>query len=290
MASGDGCEPGGDVTGPGLAERLSAAAADPVQQARHWLAGHGVSLSEHRGPEYGEPEHGGSEGRGLGAGGLVGERDAPADRPGPSAPPDLTRDPVAGRGGSTGRGLSTGRDDGVDGGDLEADPESVARTIVLRKLAAQARTRAELGKALQSKQVPPDAAAAVLDRMETLGLVNDQEFARDWVESRQQRRHLSGTALRRELTAKGVDRDQIDSALESVDPADELRAARSLAAKKRRSMAGLEHQVRYRRLAAMLGRRGFSAAVIAQVAGESVSEPAPDSSGSVIDPGRLDGA
>lgn len=147
--------------------------------------------------------------------------------------------------------------------------------IVLRKLAARARTRAELEKALQSQQVPADAAATVLDRMEALGLVNDQEFARDWVESRQRRRHLSRVALRRELTAKGVDQDQINSALEGVDSADELGAARSLAAKKQRSLAGLEPQVRYRRLAAMLGRRGFSAAVITRVASESRSEPAP---------------
>jgi regulatory protein len=146
----------------------------------------------------------------------------------------------------------------------------VARTIVLRKLAAQARTRAELSRALQAKQVPTQAAEAVLDRMEAIGLIDDQGFARDWVESRQQRRNLSKTALRRELTAKGVDREQIDSALEEVDADDELTAARSLAAKKARAMAGLDVQVRYRRLAGVLGRRGFNPGVINQVVNEVV--------------------
>jgi regulatory protein len=146
----------------------------------------------------------------------------------------------------------------------------VARTIVLRKLAAQARTRAELSRALQAKQVPTQAAEAVLDRMEAIGLIDDQGFAHDWVESRQQRRNLSKTALRRELTAKGVNREQIDSALEEVDADDELIAARSLAAKKARAMAGLDVQVRYRRLAGVLGRRGFNPGVINQVVNEVV--------------------
>jgi regulatory protein len=155
--------------------------------------------------------------------------------------------------------------------DPDADPEAIARTIVLRKLAVQARTRAELSKALKAKQVPEAAAEAVLDRMEAVGLIDDQGFARDWVESRQQRRHLSRSALRRELTTKGVDRDQIDAALEPVDGEAELSAARDLAAKKVRSMGALEHQVRYRRLAGVLGRRGFSPGVISRVVAEFVS-------------------
>jgi regulatory protein len=106
--------------------------------------------------------------------------------------------------------------------------------------------------------------------MEAIGLIDDQGFAHDWVESRQQRRNLSKTALRRELTAKGVNREQIDSALEEVDADDELIAARSLAAKKARAMAGLDVQVRYRRLAGVLGRRGFNPGVINQVVNEVV--------------------
>ena len=93
----------------------------------------------------------------------------------------------------------------------EADAE-VARTIALRKLAARARTRYELDQALQAKNVPPSVKDAVLDRMQEVGLVDDASFAADWVASRQQRRHLSRRALRRELEAKGVERSDIDSA------------------------------------------------------------------------------
>lgn len=116
--------------------------------------------------------------------------------------------------------------------------------------------------------MPDDAAAAVLDRLEEVGLVDDHAFAQDWVASRQQRRHLSKSALRRELQAKGVDREHLDEALARVDSDDELAAARTLAAKKAAAMQGLEPMVRDRRLAGALARRGFGSGIIRTVLGE----------------------
>ena len=149
----------------------------------------------------------------------------------------------------------------------------MARTIVLRKLAAQARTRHELAKALAARKVPDEVAAAVLDRMEAVGLVDDEAFARDWVASRQQRRHLSKSALRRELQTKGVDRERIEEAVSEVASDDEAEAALALATKKLRSMAGLERDVQYRRLAGALARRGFSGSVTSTVLSRVLDTP-----------------
>jgi regulatory protein len=153
--------------------------------------------------------------------------------------------------------------DGQPGPD--ADPQSVARDIVLRKLTAQQRSRSELAKALKERDVPDDAAGEVLDRMEDVGLVDDTAFAESWVRSRQSRRGLSRRALRQELVQKGIDRDDIDDALSAVTPEDEVAAATALARKKLRAMAGLEREVKYRRLAGALARRGFSAGLTSQV-------------------------
>jgi regulatory protein len=152
--------------------------------------------------------------------------------------------------------------------DPEADPEALARQIVLRKLAAQARTRHELATALAAKRVPPEAAATVLDRFTELGLIDDAQFALDWVESRQGRRGLSRTALRRELQTRGVDKEHIEAALAPVGSEEELAAARQLMEKKVRSMGRLEPEVRYRRLAGALARRGFGSGVISTVLDE----------------------
>ncbi|HEY5978680.1 MAG TPA: regulatory protein RecX [Microlunatus sp.] len=150
----------------------------------------------------------------------------------------------------------------------DADPVGTARTIALRKLTASARTRHELDQALQKKDVPDEVADLVLDRLEEVGLIDDEAFAQSWVDSRQQRRHLSRSALRRELQSKGVDRDHVDAALATVDAEDELEAARALAAKKASAARGLDPLVRDRRLAGLLARRGFGSGIIATVLAE----------------------
>ncbi|MGI3783848.1 MAG: regulatory protein RecX [Janthinobacterium lividum] len=157
---------------------------------------------------------------------------------------------------------------GAAGPDPDADPEEVARGIVLRKLAVQARTRVELERALAGRDVPEEVAGAVLDRMTEVGLVDDVTFAHDWVSSRQQRRHLSKTALRRELQTKGVDRDVIDDALADVEGADEHSAALDLAQRRAATMGGLAREVAYRRLGGVLARRGFSSSVTTRVLSE----------------------
>jgi regulatory protein len=156
--------------------------------------------------------------------------------------------------------------------DVDADVESVARTIALRKLTSRACTRHELGQALQAKNVPQSVIDAVLDRLEEVGLLDDAAFAADWVTSRQQRRHMSRRLLRRELQAKGVDSSHIDSALERVDRSAELSSARDLVERKRAAMAGLAREVQYRRLAGMLSRRGFDSAITTKALADVLGE------------------
>lgn len=132
----------------------------------------------------------------------------------------------------------------------------------------QARTRQELADTLRRRNVPAQAAEAVLDRMTEVGLIDDAQFARSWVDSRQQRRHLSRTALRRELQRKGVERDLVEDAVDEVSPDDEHEAARSLAERKLRSVRGLDGQVQRRRVAGALARRGFGADIVRSVLGD----------------------
>ena len=146
----------------------------------------------------------------------------------------------------------------------DADTVSVAREIALRLLGVRDRTRPELEQAMAKKRVPPEAAEEVLDRLTEAGLIDDQRFAQSWFES-QQRRQRSSLALRRELRTKGVDAEVVDLvASAGADDAD-LAAARALVAKRLPSLQRLGPEVRYRRLAGQLGRRGFSSVVISTV-------------------------
>jgi regulatory protein len=148
----------------------------------------------------------------------------------------------------------------------------VARAIALRRLTTRAYTRHELDQALQAKNVVPGVKEAVLDRLQEVGLIDDASFAVNWVASRQQRRHLSRRVLRRELEAKGVEGGDVDRALDNVSLDAELASARDLVERKHAAMGALARDVQYRRLAGLLGRRGFDTSVITQVLADVLGE------------------
>jgi len=154
----------------------------------------------------------------------------------------------------------------------EPDPLDWARQIVLRQLTAAPRSRSQLEQALRRKECPDDVAAAVLDRMEEVGLVDDTAYAGMLVRSQQAGRGLARRALAQELRRKGVDDETAQAALDEVDPHDEEDRARELVAKKMRSMAGLEPVVQTRRLAGMLARKGYPSDLTMRVVREAVRE------------------
>ncbi|MCQ2001949.1 regulatory protein RecX [Arthrobacter zhaoxinii] len=151
-----------------------------------------------------------------------------------------------------------------------------AKAIVLRQLTASPKSRRQLETKLAEREIPPDAAAAVLDRFEEVQLVDDAEFARLWVRSRSQSKSLARGALRRELTEKGIAPDLAAEALEQLSADDELEAARSLARKKLQVSADLsDRSIRdkqTRRLVGMLARKGYSPSLGFRVAAEVISE------------------
>ena len=141
----------------------------------------------------------------------------------------------------------------------DADPESVARKILLDALTGQARSRKELADKLAKKDVPAEISARLLDRFEEVGLIDDEAFARAWIESRQPGKGLARRALAQELRRKGIDDEIAREALDEIDPDDEEAAARALVRKRLRSVQGLELQLATRRLVGMLARKGYSA-------------------------------
>ena len=115
----------------------------------------------------------------------------------------------------------------------EADPESVARKILLDQLTGRARTRKELADKLASRNVPDDIATRLLDRFTEVGLIDDAAFARLWVQQRQEGRGLARRALAQELRRKGVDDEVAREALDerAADEPDVRRLVGMLARK-----------------------------------------------------------
>ncbi|MGH3613866.1 MAG: RecX family transcriptional regulator [Pseudonocardia sp.] len=158
--------------------------------------------------------------------------------------------------------------------DPDADPEAVARTICLRLLTARARTRQELAQALRRKGVPDEAAGAVLERFDDVGLIDDGAFAEQWVRSRHAVRGLGRRALAVELRRKGVADDIAGEALAGVDTEAEDRRARELVDRKLRTIPADTEEQRVtagRRLVGMLARKGYSGGTAYRVVREALA-------------------
>jgi regulatory protein len=157
-----------------------------------------------------------------------------------------------------------------------ADPEAVARAIALQQLTMAPRTRAQLAEAMGRRGVPAEVAEKVLDRFEELRLVDDGEFSRQWVQTRHTGRGLSRRALTHELRQRGVDDETLREAVDVINDDDELEAARALVRRRWPAMRGDDPARRARRLAGMLARKGYGAAVayraIREVTGEEGEE------------------
>jgi regulatory protein len=155
----------------------------------------------------------------------------------------------------------------------EARPRRSALGEAAALLARRSRTESELRSALDGHHEPAAVDAAV-ERLSSLGYLNDAALTRHYVEGRR----ASGRGamvLRRELAARGVDADLTESAL---DGRDEHEAARAAARPRLRSLARLDRERRYRRLAGFLARRGFASDVVASTLhelldGEPEAEP-----------------
>ncbi|MCV7228858.1 recombination regulator RecX [Mycolicibacterium komossense] len=142
----------------------------------------------------------------------------------------------------------------------EPSREEQARAVCLRLLTARARSRAELAGQLEKRGYPDDVSARVLDRLADVGLIDDVDFAEQWVRARHVNAGKGKRALAVELRNKGVDGDVITATLESIDAGAERERAEQLVQGKlrREALTGDDDDKIMRRLVAMLARRGYN--------------------------------
>jgi regulatory protein len=146
-----------------------------------------------------------------------------------------------------------------------ADAEAAFRTL-LRALERRSFARVDLGRRLIRKGHPRPAVDAALERAAALGLLDDAEFARNYVQTRATRGR-GPARLTRDLMAMGVDRAHIDGALAAEWPegSDRSDMPSALAAKRAAQLGHLPRQVKRRRVLAYLARRGFAGRDISEL-------------------------
>lgn len=147
---------------------------------------------------------------------------------------------------------------------------SKAKKTAMNMLAMRDHASIELRDKLLKRDFLPEAVDELIAKLQKSSLLDDEEFAHRYVRAHRERRKLSRSALKRELSKKGISPELISGAVDEVDGEEEL--ALQVAEKKAASSRGLDYEVRERRILGMLARRGFASSVCLKVTREVLSE------------------
>ncbi|MFQ5673582.1 MAG: regulatory protein RecX [Nitrospinales bacterium] len=141
-----------------------------------------------------------------------------------------------------------------------------ARSLALKYLTYRDRSQAEMMNYLATKEIPKNVTREIIRYLKNLDYINDDRFALNWGKSRVKNKQLGKHRLQRELLAKGVPREKVSRALQTVySHVDEFQLAQSCAEKKMRQCENLDAETRNRRIAQFLQRKGFSGQIIFKI-------------------------
>jgi regulatory protein len=169
------------------------------------------------------------------------------------------------------------------------DDPAVVLEAAARFLEARSRSIHEVRRRLTQAGYRAELVEGAIERMVDLGMLDDEAFARAWVESRDRARPRGERAIREELRLKGVDRASVDLVLaerreaasslatEDESPTVDLRAAERLIAKHQRSLERLSDPGQRRKRAyALLARNGFDPETVGEAVRRWAGHDPPD--------------
>lgn len=168
-----------------------------------------------------------------------------------------------------------------------------------RFLEARSRSESEVRQKLARLGYRSELIEETIGRLHTLHYLDDEAFARTWVESRDRSKPRGEHALRQELGRKGVDRETVDAVIEErrdaaasfaeaagdlvPDNADEAAAERLLDRKRAALLREPDARRRMQKAYAMLARNGFAPGVCSLVARRVVASLDPSDEGDDVE-------
>jgi regulatory protein len=145
------------------------------------------------------------------------------------------------------------------------------KTYCLRLLSLRPRSEREIELRLKGKGYSNISRKELLDQLKKEGLVNDREFARQWVDSRLRSSPKGKRFLRKELLEKGVSGKVIDKIFsEKISELDERKIADGLIRKKL-AKSGIKKDLKLKgKLYRYLLQRGIEAEIAEEAVNEAV--------------------
>jgi regulatory protein len=165
----------------------------------------------------------------------------------------------------------------------EVDDPAVVLAAAMRFLEARSRSIVEVRRRLSGAGYRADLVDGAISRLAELGVLDDEAFARGWVESRDRARPRGERALRDELRLKGIDRSLVDEVLgdrrelwandvEDDGSSPDRLAASRLIERHARTLDRIDDlRKRRERAYALLARNGFDPDTCREVAARLVS-------------------
>jgi regulatory protein len=140
-----------------------------------------------------------------------------------------------------------------------------AKNYAFLLLKFRLRSEKELYQRLKRKKFDEGIIRETLFFLKEKGFINDEVFAKSWIESRI-KRPLGLQRVRQELRLKGIDKETIDSQISQIKknyPEEEI--VSQIAKVRLSKLKNIDARVAKRRVYAYLLRRGFSREVVTEV-------------------------
>lgn len=155
-------------------------------------------------------------------------------------------------------------------GELEAQEQRVAaHDTALRLLSHRQRSEREMRTRLAMRGIEPAAIDDEIERLVRAGLLDDEKFAKSWVEDRKRTAPRGRRMLRYELLGRGIDPESVAIATDDVD---DRELALELARGKSRSAPQGNYEDFLGKVGGFLRRRGFDYEVAAQATRQAWDE------------------
>ncbi len=136
----------------------------------------------------------------------------------------------------------------------QGDQRDKAYNRAVRFLSFRPRSQKEVARYLSEKEYSEEVIEDVINRLTQQKYLDDEAFARFWLEDRDRFRPKGARALRYELGQKGIDREIIEMVLADVD---EEEAAWAAIEKKINQWRNLADDTLKKKVISFLSRRGF---------------------------------
>jgi regulatory protein len=151
-------------------------------------------------------------------------------------------------------------------------PAGDAYDAAVRYLGGRPHTVAEIHRHLRSKKFDAETIDHAIDRLRAQRYVDDEAFARWWVEQRERFKPRGQRALRTELAQKGVGRDAVELVLGERAPDADVEQARRALSRPLTRWADMPDAEKRRKIHGYLAARGFDYETIDEVTRREVTE------------------